>query len=222
MRLMRRAFFRFVGILLASIVAFGFSSCNTTSPIRPEQELSTSSELPQQPVEYVLEIKELYWERSISVEKKKQYFASGWTLPEDVEFRYSQQEIYDYEKVLDQEIVETSRSYGHDKVVGSKKIYKNVPIYKEKFYYKYSAWEYERTLFASGSNNEPYWPETKKLSSDERVSSEKEERYFIKGTLNEEPDIIEVPIEYSKWTQFNVGQKINILIPTFGPITISE
>ena len=83
-------------------------------------------------------------------------------------------------------------------------------------------WEHERTLFASGSNNEPDWPETKKLSSDERVSSEKEERYFIKGTLNEEPDIIEVPIEYDKWIQFRVGQKINILIPSFGPITISE
>ena len=168
-----------------------------------------------------LQIESLSWERSIELEKIMLVEESGDTLPEGAQLISKENEIYGYESVLDQTIVQTSIDcFGTEKIVDKKEVYKSIPKTKDRYYYKISKWVNNGFLVSGGDDKDPYWPEIPKLPSDERTS-EKKEAYFICGyTSNSEYK--RISMKYSDWIQYDEGQKVKIIIYPNGNIGLSE
>ena len=59
-------------------------------------------------------------------------------------------------------------------------VYRDIPVYKKKYYYSIMRWLYDRDETVSGKNNEPYYPELM-LSDLEREGSRKEEYRIVSG-----------------------------------------
>ena len=59
-------------------------------------------------------------------------------------------------------------------------VYRDIPVYKKKYYYSIMRWLYDRDETVSGKNNEPYYPKLT-LSDLEREGSRKEEYRIVSG-----------------------------------------
>ena len=126
-------------------------------------------------------VSEMRWERTISIELYK------WV--EDESFTYPPSGARDItsKKVL--------RGYDDD----------GNPVYRKKYYYEIEKWVHERTVFTSGTNNEPYWGETN-LKEKER-ETKRYEQYFVKGRNQEDKDI-EFTLPYEEWCTVNIDETI--------------
>ena len=105
-------------------------------------------------------------------------------------------------------------------------VYKSVPVYDTKYYYKIDRWVKSRTVESSGSDKEPYWGEVN-LSKKERQGS-KNEAYYIFATFEEEQK--RYSLDFSEWENCNEGDilevKVNRLtndiVEVVGIVPVSE
>lgn len=92
-------------------------------------------------------------------------------------------------------------------------VYKDVAIYKTKYYYDIDKWLFERNVKTTGQDKNPYWGETN-LAEDERVS-DKTEMYKIKG-INEKEKEENVNLSYDQWEEIEKGQTLKFKVSIFG------
>ena len=83
-------------------------------------------------------------------------------------------------------------------------MYKDVEIYKTKYYYEIDRWEHDYSSYSSGSNKEPYWNENFTLNSDERVSG-RTENYIIHYSNGDVKDS-----NYNEWMLTELGDTVTI------------
>lgn len=110
-----------------------------------------------------------------------------------------------FEEVTEYEDIYDTRYYTVTKEVP---VYKNVDVYKTKYYYDIDRWVHKTTLYESGINN-PFWPEVN-LSSNERTGS-KCETYTITG-INKKNKTKTYSTSYTLWNDVKVGDTIYVTI----------
>lgn len=181
------------------------------------------------------------WERSIDVETYTLCHEDGWSVPSGAHVTSQKEEIHHYDSVLDHYETKTRQvservldgydtSYrdlgnGQAEVVKTPRyktvyhtetyqdpVYKQVPVYKTKYYYDIGRWKQTSSLDTSGSDKNPYWHETNIPSSvsnpsygDKRLGS-KHETYSVLVFENDEAHL--VPYNYSTWMELEMGQEI--------------
>lgn len=183
-------------------------------------------------------IKETHWDRSIEVESYEWVDESGWTLPSGGKLQRTSWEIHHYDHVLDhyetvsvphqETYVSGYRTVTRDLGNGyfdvseepvystrtvytteQKAVYRDDPVYATKYYYKIQRWVYNRTYRSSG-NTDPYWPEVKLASSNEREGS-KSQHYTVTAE-NKKSKTKTYSTPYEIWTDLRVGQTIEVVV----------
>lgn len=177
------------------------------------------------------------WQRTIYIEEEKTFNESGWTVPVGGRVYYTNEEIYDYEKVVDHyenvEVTKTREVYSHDKIdyiehengdgtiseyeiktpvyvdetyteIESRPVYKEVPIYKTKFYYYIDRWVTQYTSESSGFDKQPYWNTEYILKNKQRDSS-KVELYCIHYDNGDK-----LNVNLNEWNNTKLGDKVVI------------
>ena len=191
------------------------------------------------PKEENLKINDFTWERKIDIEEYKTFHESGWNVPKGGRVTSQNREIYDYEQVIDHYVTKTREVEKQRKIGKKKKIkdlgngyfeevdgddiyetyyeteeyeepvYRDVPIYKIKYYYDIERWTYERSVTTKGNDKEPYWGK-ENLKDNERVKK-KHETYIIQGVTDEKKKKTrKVNVEFKKWKSFQIGQSVKI------------
>lgn len=89
-------------------------------------------------------------------------------------------------------------------------VYCSEPVYRTKYYYEIDKWLYERSVETSGINSSPYWGKPN-LASDERTS-EKSEKYMVKGTDIGTEASISFTLSLEDWSTLHVGQNLKVKI----------
>jgi hypothetical protein len=102
------------------------------------------------------------------------------------------------------------------------KIYKDVPIYKTKYYYSIARWQNLRTEYVEGNTKEVNWGKVK-LEADER-EGDKKQYYNIYGTImvNGQSEEVRYELDYADWLKVNVGETVHIRIDSLGKTEIIE
>lgn len=118
------------------------------------------------------------------------------------------EEVTEYEDIYDTT---------HYTVTRENPVYKDVKVYKTKYYYDIERWVHKTTLYESGVDN-PFWPETN-LAANERTGS-RSEKYELTG-INQKDKYKTYSISYDLWNTVNVGDIINVTIVA-GTITQLE
>lgn len=95
-------------------------------------------------------------------------------------------------------------------------VYKKVPIYKTKYYYEIDKWLYDRSLRTSGKDKDPYWEETKNLTSKERESGRKEKYYLIGFDKNNNEKTEKISIPFENWKEIKVDQTVKLKVTLLG------
>lgn len=86
-------------------------------------------------------------------------------------------------------------------------VYKNVPIYKTKYYYERDVWNYCRTVKFNGNDKNPKWGEIK-VNDLERISqSSKKEKYYVVG-VNLKDETKECEFTFNEWNSLEKGYVI--------------
>ena len=213
------------------------------------------------PKEKELTIMQKSWERCIFVEMYKTVDENSWTLPSDARDVSTRQEIHHYVQVLDHyetRMVTKSRISGYRDIIGYRNngdgtfdeyvagqepiyeyyqeaeqvpVYRDVPIYQTKYYYKVDRWRSERKVETNGTNSDPQWGEpnlTKKEEGkvslgDERISSRSQE-YKIIGLDNsgKKEKEYKLSLPYEQWNSLKVDQKAKFKISIGGKAEIIE
>lgn len=161
---------------------------------------------------YDVQLSDKSWNRSISIQELRTFDESDWDVPTGGRVYDEKQEIRDYDHVIDhydikehkipkQEIDHHDyKCYDNgDGIFDEEEIpvynavydieyeqvpvYKDVPIYDTKYYYKIDRWCYDRTESSSGKIDNPYWPEFT-LDFKEKASG-RSETYTIYFETNE-------------------------------------
>ena len=182
------------------------------------------------------------WERSIAVEEYKNVDESDWTLPSNANLHYSKEEVHHYNQVLDHYETKTRKvakkvqdgyetkhkdlgngQFEEEKVPRYKTVYenetykepvyRNVPVYKTKYYYDIDKWVEISSVPTSGKDQKPFWGETglpdnvpSPQLGDRREGARTQKYYaIIKDKKGEEKKI-----EYSQneWSSLKLGDTI--------------
>lgn len=130
-------------------------------------------------------------ERFIGYETKVEY--------EDLGNGYFEENIYE---VPVYETYQETEEY-------TKAIYKDVPIYKTKYYYEIDKWVYKESINASGNNKNPYYPEVI-LEDNERIGSKSQE-YFVSGK-NSKGKVYNLSVSKERWIDLNLNDKVKFKI----------
>lgn len=174
------------------------------------------------PKEVNLNITELSWSRSIDIQRLQCVQENGWELPPGAELKYTIQEIHHTESVLDYiDTYTTLNDLGNgyfEEETHERPVYKDVPIYKTKYYYYIDKWLYERSVKTDGIDKSPYWGNVS-LNYDERVSG-KNSTYKVTGTVVDGKTKT-FSISYEEWITLNVGQNVT-LKASLGYATLSK
>lgn len=188
------------------------------------------------PKEDTLNVLDIKWERSISIEKKQVVKESDWSAPIGSRVYETKKEVYDYDEVIDywdeDEVVQTRTVFSHNDYnyvdlgngyfeevpvpvyitetyteVVKTPVYKKVPIYKTKYYYEIDKWVYCRSIDSKENDKNPYWGKVS-LSKDEREGS-KSESYMIVAT-NKDGEKGTYYVDFDDWNQINIGEILNV------------
>lgn len=87
-------------------------------------------------------------------------------------------------------------------------VYRDDPVYQTKYYYTIWRWVYNRTETASGTNNEPYWPEYT-LADKERVGKEEKSYSLLCLSKNKEK---EYECNEEIWNSVNLNESVKVKI----------
>ena len=187
------------------------------------------------------------WERTIAVDEYKEVEEDGWSLPSGAELIRQQEEIKGYNQVIDHyEQKERQVAYqvqdGYDteyRDLGNgqfeeyqvpkykteyrteyydEPVYKDVPIYDTKYYYRIGRWKQVDTIRTSGNDQNPYWGDTKGMSDHggdgdknvaygSRATGDTTEKYWavIEDQKGKER---KVEYSYAEWTALKMSQSI--------------
>ena len=190
------------------------------------------------------------WYTTVYVDAYETVQESDWNLPADGRERYHQQEIYGYDKELDYyETVEKTRDvkigshteteyedngdgtykeisievddYGTETYTEEVPVYKDVPIYRTKYYYDVDKWIPKREVTNSGTDQTPVYKEPE-LASNERESKRSTE-YKVTGFLIDKEDKIKT-LEVSEhvWKKFLENKRQKCKANRLGEITFPE
>ena len=105
-----------------------------------------------------------------------------------------------------------------------KPIYRDVPIYQTKFYYKLERWKDNRTIDTSAHDKSPYFGEIILAKGKQPYDVGKEQesgrssKYFITGTVKDKSEIYEVDDE-NWWNEIHVGDTLNVKVTFNNHIT---
>lgn len=178
------------------------------------------------------------WNRSITIQELRTLDESDWEVPLGGRVYDERQEIRDYDHVIDhydtvehkvprREIDHYEYEYSdngdgtfdeeeipiyntvYDIEYEKVPVYKDVPIYDTKYYYKIDRWCYDRTETSSGKTDTPYWPEYN-LGYKERESG-KSETYTIYFEAGEKKSYFK-SVSYEQWKEYDLGEKYHITV----------
>lgn len=130
-------------------------------------------------------------ERFVGYEEKVEY--------KDLGNGYFEENVYEVPKY---ETYEEIEEY-------TEAVYKDVPVYKTKYYYEIDKWVYKESVDSNGNDKNPYYPKVT-LKDNERISSKSQE-YFISGK-NSKGKIYTIPINKEKWENLNSNDKVKFKI----------
>lgn len=190
------------------------------------------------------------WYTTVSVEAYETVQESDWSIPSGGREQYHQEEIYGYDKEIDYyETVEKSRDvkvgshteyeyedngdgtykeiaievddYDTETYTEQVPVYKDVPIYRTKYYYDIDKWIPKREVTNSGTDDTPTYKDPE-LESNERESNRRTE-YKITGYLIEKEDKIRT-LEVSEyvWKRFLENKRQKCKANRLGEITFPE
>lgn len=155
-----------------------------------------------------IDITDMWWESTQEIERYQECYENDWSLPEGGKLDHKQQEIHHYDQVLDHYETETYESYevvgshteyryedqgdgtyeevpysvsdyGYVTRTREVPVYRDVPVYKTKYYYYIWRWKYEREVTAKKHDKSPYYKDTE-LKKNER-KGDKRTIYYVKA-----------------------------------------
>lgn len=187
------------------------------------------------------------WYTTVSVEAYETVQESDWSIPSGGRERYHQEEVYGYDREIDYyETVEKSRDvkvgshtekeyedngdgtykeieivvddYGTETYTEQVPVYKDVPIYRTKYYYDIDKWIPKREVTNSGTDNQPVYKEPD-LASNERESG-RTTKYKVTGYLIDKEDKMRT-LEVSErvWKKFLENKRQKCKANRVGEIT---
>lgn len=170
------------------------------------------------PKETEMYVSEVSWEYCINIDKYTTVSESDWHLPAGARLLYTREEYYDTKEVIDHYEVKNTipnenslnldgRYFKGAKEDYTEPVYKEVYIFKRKYYYEIERWKFERIIRTFGNDKNPYWGEVV-LSDDERISS-KNTSYYITCHSKREKDII-ISLSYDDWMKIEVDKKVKL------------
>ncbi|MBX7241175.1 MAG: hypothetical protein K1X92_05445 [Bacteroidia bacterium] len=177
------------------------------------------------------------WYRETELEHNEAVRKDGWSLPPSAFNVRTSREIHHYDKVFDHYETrtrtvrvpsgtrryvcgKTDRGNGYfedryctETVYENKteryqeSIYRDVPVYANRYYYEIYEWVRKESIKSSAQNQSPSWPQSAYLSSREWREGNKKEKYKI--TVSDRKGgkhTLEIPFSY--WNKLKPGQKI--------------
>ena len=198
-----------------------------------------TSDAPVSSTNKTLTVSDVSWKYNIEIEKYKEVSEDDWDLPEGANLKYSKQEIHHYDKQLDhyetvtktrevQDGYDTSYSYSdngdgtfteHKKKTPRYKtetyterepVYKDVPVYREKYYYTIWKWAHERDVTTEAHDKNPYWGEVI-LEESEREGAHTE-TYIVSAFKSKKDKPKDYRTTKEIWEQLNVDTSRKMLI----------
>lgn len=189
------------------------------------------------PQTYDATISDKSWERNVTIQELITFDESDWEVPVGGRVYDERQEVRDYEEIIvDYEIVEHEvpreefdhyeykyydngdGTFDEEEIAVYKTVYDieyekvpvydEIPIYDTKYYYKIDRWRYARTEKASGTTDDPYWPQFQ-LANKERENG-KSEVYTINFMANEKA--YSKNVSYEEWQSYQLGEKVQITV----------
>lgn len=186
------------------------------------------------PYDKQVEITNVSWSRSISIEEYRTVQESDWTVPPNGRVQYTRQEIHHYDRVIDHyeqksrqvidyydDIVTGYRDLGNgyfEEITTKKPVYKteyydepvyrNDPQYATKYYYEIERWVYSRSVNTNGNDKSPYWGEVY-LHNKEREGS-RTSKYYVNTTDRE------YKVSENDWYSLNIGDNVILSVNRLG------
>jgi ribosomal protein L37E len=191
------------------------------------------------PVQREARITSFSWERSIDVETYTLCHEDDWSVPAGGVVTDERQEIHHYDRVLDHyeqrsrevseqvfdgydteyrdlgngqcEVVQTPRyrTEYHTEYY-EEPVYKDVPVYRTKYYYDIGRWLYSYPLVTTGEDQDAFWYNTELPTDiatpnygDTRQGSRHETYYVHLVDYNDEYSTI--TYEYNNWLELQIG-----------------
>lgn len=204
------------------------------------------------PKKDVLNVIEIGWDRSISIEELKTVNESDWRLPPGARLHYTQEEIYDYEKVIDhydivtEEKTRTVIDY-YDDITSytdlgngySEEITTQVPVYKTETYTEpheepvYRLDPIYKTKYYYEIDKWVYGRSVKTSGLDKNpywgdvVLDDKERRggsteSYYIIATNSKGKSEKYYLSYSDWANINQGDTLNVIVYIFNRIKIVD
>lgn len=194
------------------------------------------------PITRTATIKGFEWQRTIAVEQYTECHESDWDLPSGAILEDTRQEIHHYDHVIDHyetkskqvaeqvfdgydtsyrdlgngqaEVVQTPRyrTEYHTEYY-EEPVYKDVPVYRTKYYYEIGRWKFSYNLSTSGTDQDPYWYDTDLPTNvdnpqygDLRQNTRSETYTVI--ILDYMENYQRMTYNYSDWINTKVGDKL--------------
>lgn len=190
------------------------------------------------PKNYSAKITAKSWERSITVQELRTFNESDWYIPDGARVYDEREEIRYYDEVIDHyetRSYQVSREeFDHyeyeyrdngdgtfdevsvpvyktvyDTEYEEVPIYVEVPVYDIKYYYEIDRWCYDRTETASGTEDEPYWPDVQ-YDSFEREGVTSETYKISLTTTTSKPKSYSKNLSYDEWKTYDEGTDVTI------------
>lgn len=176
------------------------------------------------------------WQRTIDIENYRLVEREDWFVPADGRVVNSYRAIHRYDRVLDhyetktrtvrvqvgeeryksgkrdlgngyfEDVYSTRPIYKEKTEEYQEPIYRNVPVYDNKYVYQIKAWVTDHTAVAKGKDKNPYWPKGATTSQIWRDGT-KNESYVLKVN-DKEHQKYAVSIDYKDWQRLNDGDRI--------------
>ena len=194
-----------------------------------------------------LEVTDTTWERNIDIQSYETVREDDWSVPSGGRVQYTRNEIHHYNKVIDHyETVfktRTVESGGHYDVSYSyngdgtytertnyvpdyktetyteqEPVYKNVPVYRTKYYYDIEKWIHKRYVTTNGHDKNVYWGEVV-LTDNERENT-RTETYKVNAYEKKDKKQKEKTYNISRdmWLEVETNTEINVFT-SFDTIT---
>lgn len=187
-------------------------------------------------------VESVRWERTITLQVYKTCHESDWSVPvggrvtrQASEFHHNEKELDHYETKVEQytERVQTGTetkyrdngngtfsSYSvpvYENVQKSRTVqvpvYRNVPVYKTKYYYDIDKWTFLKNITTEGSDFSPYWGEYT-LNNTPGIGQTRvgdtTERYYVTVLVNDKAK--EYSMDYDLWQTMTIGQNVKLKV----------
>ena len=198
------------------------------------------------PKKDTLTVKQINWDYSIEIQEEQTFKESGWDVPIGARVYDEKEELHHTDKVIDYyETVEVEKSkdvivgyeleyvdlgngyfeevdgdpiYEKEYYIEEEQVpvYKDVPIFKTKYYYYIDKWVYKRSVDTNGIDKNPYFGEVN-LKYKEREGT-KTKNYSI-NVINKNEEQKTYPISEENWKKINVNDVLEVKVNKIGLIT---